>query len=247
MLFLFWLGHLLSYFLARKLHRKSYSIEKHEALFKKSKIVTIAFLLCIVINFLLLKPQNISLIGTYTDWTLNLIFCFFADLFFIVFSAYYYQQAETIRILKKVDAPIIYRWARKVYMISIIVRLVLIIPLAYMASILGLHYFVITYPKEDGIISRTSDILLFNDIYINQTRLNSELSIYVRRMYIFKKQVLKTTYRISAVSLDKCYIKHVDADSILIGEENIEIRKTDNGYNISGMNFLDSFSIKNIK
>lgn len=248
MIILFWAGHLLSYWLAWSLNKKHYDIQKHHKLFKTSKVITVTFLICIAINFLVLKPQSLSLIGTYTDWTLNLIFCFFADLFFIVFSAYYYKQAEVIQLFKKVDTPVIYRWIRKVYIISVIVRLLLLFPFTYVGAFIvsstGLYSAFVTYPREDGL--KAENMILFNDLYFKRTYENRTLHIYVKKAVIFKKMVYKRQY-----PLFDYYINNMSSDSIsletLSDNDRIGVKRTNNGYNIYGLKDGDTFTLKIIR
>lgn len=258
MICVFWIFHIVIYTLANLIGSEGNVLPQYnQLLYRTSRLVTILFFCCITINWLILKPLDVSLIGTYTDWIITLIFFVFSDTFFLVFKGFRFKNSMSLLNNKSEPKHRFYKWytvLRKAYIISILVRLALYLPLTYMHNMFNdrfeFFYPLMTIPKEDGAERRFKDLVIFNSIHLNEKQLSTKegnLCVYVRHYFIFKKKILQTKYYIERRSLNDYYINKFGDDSIHIEDVNISIRKTDSGYNIYGKKYNKSFSLISVR
>jgi hypothetical protein len=194
---------------------------------------------------------KLYLVGTYTEWIFCLSVFFIADLYYFVIYPLKSNRGHTPlnKIpFKQVKNDYIYKFIRKLYIYSILIRFVVILVFSY--SIYPNDPLLTIY-KEDR-FHKNNDIVVFNNVFINFCRsyYNREclLRIYIKRMFFFKQLVVSEKYCVDYDDIYGINIKYITVDSARIGDNTIDISvKNNNGFSVYGDHFHQFFAVKNIK
>lgn len=269
MIFLYWLVTFLSFFVAKRLQKRSYCTlrrSENNRLFTFVKWTAFSLSLLTLAHLVVSAFFGITFIGYYTDWKLYLLTLFFVDLFFISFHvndislssfpvAFFNRRINFIRLGKW------YRVIRVTYNYFTVTRVVFGVIVAFFwsgfgangAGITELGYRGLILPRED-VLDRERDFTAFDKVILNANtysfKIKNPLRVY-KKTLVFKKYIGVTNYKVSG-RFNVVPPKEISEDTLKAYGDPIIIVKNHDKYEVYGFccfpywGHTPEFSFKNI-